>query len=380
MSIPMKDGVIVTDTIVKFKGYDELPEGEEEILVKDELVKVIGYNDETENYLVEALDDAERVANVFEEELDEAPADEEEAPKKTTRSRSKSKAAAKPAAKETKAKDKTSKAKTKAKSGKTKAAETEAPAKEAEPAKKTTKRTAAKKSEEKAGGIVVMDSIKELVADHDTALVSAKQLADTINEDLEQLEQSKFTLGGVLSYIKAEKAYEDEGFESIEAYCEEKLALKDRSCQTYMQVYTNLTAAGVTEKEIEGVGISKLRTVASVIDKKNKRSLIAKAKKSTRDDLVAHVKEVRTGKVNAADPDAPKFAKVPAMSLHEDKADVVKGAFEEAMKVYEVDSMAEAMYHIAVDWMQAQEAEVPIEDALETFNNRYGTDFELEEE
>lgn len=387
MSIPKEDGIIPMDTVVAFAGYTELEEGQAEILTKDMLVKVTGYSEETENYLVEGVDDPSLVDNVFEDELKAAPAPAEE--KKPTRAR-RGKAAAKDEA--------PAKAKAPAK-GKAKPAakaEEEAPAEE-KPAAKTTRkgRAAAKpaaKAEEKpatkpaaaktekAGGVVVLSQISELVSDHETALNAAEELAAAIGERTEQLEQSKFQLGGVLCYLKAEEAFKDEGFETINEYCEAKLGLKDRSCETYMQVYTALTEAGVTEKEIDGIGISKLRTVAGVIDKGNRRSLIAAAKKSTRDDLVEKVKEIRKGKSSATDPNATKFKKLPALKLPEDQAEMIESGIEEAMKTFSTDSQAVALYNIVTEWMQGQAAEVPVEDALEALNARYGTDFAFEDE
>lgn len=372
MSIPKEDGIIPIGTEVLFKGYTELEEGQMEILKKNQRVRVTGYSAETENYLVEAVDNDEAVDNVFEEELKAAPqqkAAEEKAPAKSRRTRkttAKAKAEAEPEVEA--APKKTTTRKTKAKTPATKA---KAPAK-AQTAPKA-------KTETKAGGIVVMSAIKDFVGDHETAITAASELAEAITERTEQLEQSKFALGGVLCYIKAENIFEEEGFESIEAFCTEKLGLKDRSCQTYMQVYTSLTEAGVTEKEIEGIGISKLRTVAGVIEKGNKRNLLAMAKKKSRDDLVDHVKEIRKGKTSANDPNAAQFEKLPAMKFFADQAEVVKSGLAEAMKSFNTDSQAEALYHIVTEWMQAQEGEVAVEDALDTFNTRYGTDFALEE-
>lgn len=378
---------------VIFNGYGELEEGQQEILTEGNVLVVTGYSAETENYMVEDAEDANIVDNVFEEELTEAPAEEEAAPapaEKPKRSRAAKPAAAKPAAdKATEAAQAKAPAKTTAKGkgkGKTTkpatkpaAAET-APATEAAAAEapKTTTRTATKP--ETTGGLVVMSAIADYVGDHETAIASASTLASAINERTEQLEQSKFQLGGVLLYIKQEEAYTEAGFESINAFCEERLGLKDRSCETYMQVYSALTAAGVTEKEIEGIGISKLRTVAGIIDKGNRRSLIAKAKKSSRDDLVEHVKEIRKGTTSATDPNATTYKKLPALKLPEDQATLVEAGLDEAMKRFSTESMAVALYHIVSEWMQGQEAEVGVDDALAAFNARYGTDFGFAED
>ena len=396
MSIPKENGIIAIGTEVLFKGYGELEEGQEAILTEGETVRVIGYSADTENYMVEAVEgDDEAVDNVFEDELEAMPEEEQaeeapaEKPKRTRKAPAKTaakKAPAKTAAKKAPAKAKAEEAEqteeapakktsTRKAPAKTKAASAKAKA----PTKQAEKPAAKTKAGEKAGGVVVMPAIEGLVTDHDKAINSAVELAGAINERTEQLEQSKFHLGGVLCVIKAEGIFEEEGFESIEAFCTEKLGLKDRSCQTYMQVYTSLTAAGVTEKEIEGVGISKLRTVAGVIEKGNRRNLIAKAKKSSRDDLVEHVKEIRKGKVSANDPEAAKFKKLPALKLFSDQATAVEGLLEEAMKKYQTDSMAEALYYMAVDWGQAQEAEVEFDDALASFNAQWDTDFALGE-
>lgn len=373
MSIPRdENNIIPVDTLVVFKGYSEVPEGEEEILTADQVLRITSYSAENDCYAVVAVDDDTVVDTVFEEEISEHVAEEEveEAPKATRKTRTKAKpaATAKPKAEtktETKAKP-AAKATAKAKAAEK--AETKAPAK------------AKAKPAEKEAALVVIGDIKDMVTSHEQALQSAAELAEAIAERTEALEQSKFSLGGVLCYIKAENVFEEEGFESIEAYCVERLKLRDRSCQTYMQVYTSLTSAGVTEKEIEGIGISKLRTIASVVDKSNKRNLIAKARKTSRDDLVEHVKEIRKGKASVTDPEAAKFKKLPALKLFVDQAETVEAGLEEAMKVYSTESMAEALHYVMTDWMASQEAEVPLADALEALNARYGTDYELPDE
>jgi hypothetical protein len=369
-------------TIMLFKGYEELEDGQEEKLTMGEEVRVSGYSEETDNYLVESLANEDAVDNVFLEELEDKPETEAEAP--ATKPKRVRKAKPAPAAEEAEEAEAPVKAAPK-KAAPKKAAAAKAPVKAPVKAKAETKATAkaetkAETKTETTGTFVVMDSVKDYVTDTDTAVASAVSLAKRITETTEQVDQSKFALGGTLAYIKEHKVFETEGFENIEAFCEDRLNLKARACQYYVATYLALTEAGVTDKDIDGIGMTKLRSLSGIIDKSNKRALLGKARKMNRDDLIEHVKDVKkNGKVNASDPEAPNYVKIPAMRMFADQGTAFMNAVEEAQKVYEVDNMAEATYHMATDWMQAQDAEVIYEDALASFNAKWSTDFSDEE-
>lgn len=362
-----------------FKGYGELEEGQEEILEEGETVTITGYSEEEDLYNVET--DDERMDTAFAEELEaieEEEEAEEEAPK-PARSRKKApakKAPAKKAPAKSKAKAKDEEAEDEAPAKKTTAKK--APAKKA-PAKKAPAKAKAAPKEDPVKALVVADNIAELVSDDDTAIASAEELAESLTEQTEAAEVTKFQLGGVLAYVKAHELYKEQGFEKVEDFCEQKLGLKARSCQYYILTYTSLTEAGITDAEIEKVGMTKLREIAGVVDKKNRRGLIGKASKLSRDDLQAHVRDIKAGKASPTDKDAPARVKVPAMNLFKDQGETLLGYIEEAKKLYEVDNMGEALYFAMTDWAQSKQQEVSTEEALEAFNAEHGTDFALED-
>lgn len=375
------DGLIEIDTIVIFRGYGELEEGQVEILEAGEQVKVVGYDPTQETYMCESLDNENQADNAFFEELaaDPSQAVEEEKPKAKPRSRTKPKAAAE--------KEEATEDATDEKPKKT-------PAKSKAPAKSKTKTTAKSKAEDKpadkapekaetggkadtkTGGLIVHDQIKTLVKDGETAVQSAQTLGEAIVERSDALEESKFQLGGVLGYISENELYKGVGYETMEAFVQDRVGVGLRQSQHYIKTYRDLTAAGVTAKQIEGIGMSKLRALSGVIEPSNRAALLKEARKLTRDGLEEHVKEIKAGRKDATDTGASKMKKVPAMKVFDDQAEVIESALDDAKSKFSVESAGEALYHIATEYLQGQGAEVSYEDALAHFNATWGTDYE----
>lgn len=367
----------------RFKGYTELEEGQEELLTAGEVVEVLAQDPDDGSFTVRSVANPDRADNVFDDELDEVAVAAEEAPKRRTRAAAAPAPVAEPAAAPVAAKGK----------GKAKPAVTAAPAAEpvavlptakgkpkAKPAA-AAKPAPAPKPVKEAPKMVVIETIKDMVGTAETALASAKQIAQTLNDLREQEEQTVFSLGGLLVYIRDNEAYKIEGYADMPAYLEAELGMKERSGQYYMRLYSELTDAGVTVKQIEGIGWTKLRALLGSINADNKVQLLAKAKKMTRDELVDHMKEVKAkvGKSSATDENASKMTKFPAFKLFSDQASAFEAAVNAAKTAYNVDNMAEALFYAMNDWSQDHNVDLPLEAALAALNARYGTDFSLDD-
>lgn len=232
-----------------------------------------------------------------------------------------------------------------------------------------------------AAPLVIVESLKDQLGSKQMALDTALRLATQLTELREQEEQTVFSIGGTLAYIKETEAFKDAGFADMDAYVEGALGLKERSAQYYVKVYVELTAAGVTSKDIEGLGWTKLRALTGVIDKTNKAALLKKAKTLTRDALVDHVREIKLkGKASADTTKGPALVKVPAFKLHADQGTAFEAAISRAKLAYEVDNQGEALFLMSQEWLQGQNVVIPIEQALAILNARYGTDFAVEDE
>lgn len=311
----------------KFKGYTELETGQTPILVAGEEVEIVGYDPAEDSYVVTATDGSKRTDTLFGEEVEEivAPVDEV-APAAAAAPKRRSKAAA-------------------------------------------------------AAPLVIVESLKDQLGSKQMALDTALRLATQLTELREQEEQTVFSIGGTLAYIKETEAFKDAGFADMDAYVEGALGLKERSAQYYVKVYVELTAAGVTSKDIEGLGWTKLRALTGVIDKTNKAALLKKAKTLTRDALVDHVREIKLkGKASADTTKGPALVKVPAFKLHADQGTAFEAAISRAKLAYEVDNQGEALFLMSQEWLQGQNVVIPIEQALAILNARYGTDFAVEDE
>ena len=257
---------------------------------------------------------------------------------------------------------------------------------------KGTTRAKAKATDSKAkatGGktVAVLPMVKDMVAERETAIASAKKLAEQLaavgeqeNELREQSEEAKLMLGGTLLWIKQNDAYKDEGFETFDEFCEGTLGLKPRACHYYIRTHETCLEAGITEAQIKGIGFTKLRELIGVVTKENKKDLLASAREMKRDDFAAHVREVKKGKASPSDPNATKFVKFPAFRVFDDRAEVLNTAIDAAKKTFSVDNMSDALVNIASEWLGSQDADVSLEDALAALNARYGTNYTVDDE
>jgi hypothetical protein len=138
----------------------------------------------------------------------------------------------------------------------------------------------------------------------------------------------------------------------------------------------------VTEKQIEGLGWTKLREVARGITKGNKVAMLKAAKTKTRDALKEYMDDVvvaaKTGKASPSADATPRM-KFAGFQLFQDQGAALETIIENAKKAFEVDNMGEALMHAMSEWAQDREADIPADIALDAYNARYGTEFELDD-
>lgn len=109
-------------------------------------------------------------------------------------------------------------------------------------------------------------------------------LCETAYELTRQNMLSQFMLGGVLLRIKAEEVWHQEGCTSFRQFAESKLGLKSASVGSYMNVYSHLTANGVSYETVKPLKWSVLREVACVLKPAKITEQVAKYSSMTADE------------------------------------------------------------------------------------------------
>jgi hypothetical protein len=341
--------------IVSFKGYDDLEEGQEEILKKGDLVVIEKSVDEG-TFQVHLKSNSKIKDQVFDTEIEEAP----EAPAKKVSIKKKTTAKETATVKkdqETETPKPTAKKKASAKKKTTaKKVADEAPDQETE-VKPTAKKTASKKKTTAKSTETQVDLLQDM--DDDTALATAKTLT-------ERIQRTFWDLGGVLSFIRKNESHrkvevdgenpydEKEGFSK---YVYDELGLKYRKAMYYIEIYEAFAPLGVDVASVLALGWSKAKELTKVVDADNVDEWVDLANSMGRDDLQAEIKS-RTVDASDSTNDSKPTAKLTTITLKvfDDQAKVVAEAFAKAKESLEEDaSDSEALVHIVSEWLALSE-------------------------
>ncbi|MCO6419301.1 hypothetical protein JYK14_24525 [Siccirubricoccus sp. KC 17139] len=245
------------------------------------------------------------------------------------------------------------------------------------------------------GSTILTERVKEILA-HEDALEAAKRLAS-------QIENSYFSLGGILAHIYENNLYHLAGYEGKrgwQSYVENELQGVDyRRAMYWIDIYRTLTAIGVDESRLAatGVGWSKIKEIVRIgrlkdekgrpvgdkILKENFTHLLEVAKEKTRDELADYV---RTAFVEAQKPGpipeqdrASRIRKTIQFRLLPPQAEAVNRAVEAAKATAKTEDSEVALEQICVEWALGHEAiELPLEDAVRVLERRYGVKLRVE--
>ena len=383
MAHPAIAAGLIVGGFALFKGYAEpLEEGQTPVLVKGDPVKIMRYEGEEEIIVVKVDDDGNEVLaegtatpvseRCFADELEPAEVEDEAGEAAEEATEEAEEEAAEEAA-ETEAEPE--------------AAEEAAPAPKAKAAAKpkaaaakadTKAKAPAKAKETKSKAIVAkpvveisdMASVKEaLKAEGGDALKAAKAL-------VERAEQTDFTLGGVLHNIHESGVFKTLGFDGkrgFDDYVEKTLDIASRKARYLMGNYAKFVLLGVDEARLNELGWSKVKELARIPDddlKKDFDKLAKKAKESTRDELVDHIKSKYAVVTRGEQVKLTAFS----FRLAEEEANNVTLALKEAATaIGEPNDLNKAFAHICGEWRNTGVAQdLDLEQAVELLVSRFG--------
>jgi len=175
------------------------------------------------------------------------------------------------------------------------------------------------KSKVKATGNLIADVAAEVEGLSKTkALNLAAALSDNI-------EANYFKLGGVLSVISTNGWFE--GSASFDEFVEEKYGFKGRKARYLMQIYTDLVTNQIPWEKVAGLGWTKLKDLAPILNLDNLDEWVDKASKLTVAELQAALAGPSKEKVDGKTTDDIQTIK---FKLKNDQVETVNHALAKA--------------------------------------------------
>lgn len=189
------------------------------------------------------------------------------------------------------------------------------------------------------------------------ALIAAKTLVNRVDE-------TYYTLGGVLHYIKEQGIYKAIGYDGKRGfadYVKAEIDVDYRKAQDLILVYETVQRAGLNEARLSEIGWSKARQIVRIganseagmnALRSDFDSLIDLAKEQTRDDLISTIKskyETVTSR------ESVKVKKTHfSFYLVAETAASVEAGISEAKQLAGTEDEAEAFAYIVNDWRMMQ--------------------------
>ncbi len=172
------------------------------------------------------------------------------------------------------------------------------------------------------------------------ALERIVQLQEVINE-------SYFTMGGVLSKVKAEGWYKPDT--TIEEFVGKRYAMSARKARYFVTIYEKLRQLPIGLDVFKGIGWTKMRILVRVLNKENAEAWAKLALKNSKDDLYKLVKaELTTSGSQSSAISNAKHAKV--FKFDDEQVGVINAAIEKAKAQSGVKVDAKALEYVCSDF------------------------------
>ena len=195
---------------------------------------------------------------------------------------------------------------------------------------------------------------------------------EQIKEALGQIESGYIDLSKLLSEAYHKEFYVKWGFDTFEDYCAEELDVKYRKAMYFVDIWDKVKQLKLNPRTVASLGWTKMKEIATVINEKNAKEWLEKAKSMTSRELTEAVKIVRNKQ--AADGTVPVVTTM-TFRMSEAEANIISEAIEEAKKLTENENPVVALEMICQDWMAdkgAQPEKTPLQSMLKYVEAVYG--------
>lgn len=355
------------DTVI-FNGYTDLEPGQPEILSAGDALRIVTVLDDGSLNVVK-VGDEETVDTLFDTEVSPMEPEVEAAPKPAPAKGKKTAPAAAPktaAEMVAAAKAKTASKTTKGKKGKAKeqAPEPPAPELELETESAIVATPEPPKPPKPLTPVVVPPATPSL---SELALQSDEEALATANSLTNRIQETFWSLGGVLVYIREHASYKliaDEngqrlydGKYGFRDYVEKELSLKYNRAMYYVRIHNHYAPLGVTAEQIEKIGWAKASEMLKVVDATNLDEWMGVAEKNSREDLRAIVAKSQVQAGDGSEEQAPTTATLTKVTfkLFGDQGNVLQEALSQAKAQIGEDDDNKALAYILTEFISLQD-------------------------
>lgn len=166
------------------------------------------------------------------------------------------------------------------------------------------------------------------------------------------------------------------GFDRFEEYCNTELDVHYRKAMDLIGIWDKVKELDLPRSEVDALGWSKMRNIASVIDEKNQSDWLEKARTMSARDVSDAVKLVRRKADGGTSGDVPSVH-VMKLVMSDAEASLILDAIEEAKRLCETDNSVVALGMICQDWGEIRGAmpqRATIEDHIRFLEKTYSVE------
>jgi len=182
---------------------------------------------------------------------------------------------------------------------------------------------------------------------HEIENLSKKDALERIEAVQEQLDESYFILGGLLSKVQVEGWFKPH--KNLEAFVEAEYGFSGRKARYFIEIYEKLGELALPIAQFKGVGWTKMRMVVRVLTKENAEYWAKTAAENSKGEFEKLVQAAlaKSGNQMASVSNAT-HRKV--FKLHDDQIETVNAAIEKVKKDTGTECDAVALEIICIDF------------------------------
>lgn len=204
------------------------------------------------------------------------------------------------------------------------------------------------------------------------------------------LDEYRYSLGGLLSYIKEYMLHHELGYtgqKGFSAYVEQELGLNPGNVRYYLDVYKALSALGLTEKDLRGIKWSSLIYISTIANLDNIEELLEFAKRNAVNDVKAYVNsyKARTGHttemVDITQAEQARLHHLKISMFEDQMESIFKPAVEQA-RLSIANSNAETgecVLHILQEWLMFTSHSANLQNVISFIENKYNVNIEVKD-
>ena len=164
-------------------------------------------------------------------------------------------------------------------------------------------------------------------------------------------DQTYFEIGGVLSVIRNNKFYEPH--ESFSDWRKAQTSMSHGKANALVQIYDGIANSDLKWKDVEGIGWTKLREIASVLTKENAQDWVKLAAENSKADLIKLVKAQKAG-TTGSEGGAVGRTQTKTFKLHADQKEIVEQAISKAKEQSGTEFDTVALEYVCMDFMNSE--------------------------